>query len=113
MAALKFSKNWNNKLACDRFTTIRLKELILYETVDVFLEEDKIYTAQIIQKHKVKLGEISEFIASIDVGMSAAKLKEILKRMYKKENVNDNSIFYLYMLEVKDRIPTVLNHEIS
>lgn len=23
---IRFSKNWNNKLNCDRFTTIRLKE---------------------------------------------------------------------------------------
>lgn len=111
MTILKFSRNWNNKLACDRFTTIRRKDMLLHETVEVLLEEEKIFTAQIIQKYKIKFSEINDFMASIDVGMSAPKLKEILKRLYSKDNIQEDSIFFLYVLEVKDRIPLVLNSD--
>lgn len=86
---IKFSTNWNNKLDCKCFTTIRLnndKKYRVGEIYDIYLNEKYLGKAELIEKRKIHLQKINNFIAYLDTGYSAAKCKDMLKRMYKNTN---------------------------
>jgi len=73
---IKFSKNWNNKLNCEFFTTIRKFNkkkydfyLKYYDVVfDVILKGKKICEAKLVDIEKIKLSEITPALLYIDTG---------------------------------------------
>lgn len=88
---LKFTYNWNNKLDCVCFTTLRLSGN--WEEgmeVDVWLKGKDGWIAKgpavILDKKTFHLNSINEFIARLDTGYSAEQCKTIVRKMYKKEN---------------------------
>lgn len=86
---VRFSTNWNNKLDCKCFTTIRLhndKKYVVGEIYDIYLNDEYRGPAKLLEKRKLHLQKINEFIARLDTGYSAAETKGILKKMYKKDN---------------------------
>ena len=91
---IRFSYNWNNKLDCHSFTTLRLSDK--YKIGDVYniLLRGKIGhyenkgKAKIIDNKSFLLNDINEFIARLDTGYSAEKCKQILTAMYKNKNVD-------------------------
>lgn len=89
---LKFSYNWNNKLDCNAFTTLRLADgYKVGEVVEVYLEIKKgewIFKGKaiIIDKRSMHSNSINEFVARLDTGYSAPECKKIIQRMYKHEN---------------------------
>lgn len=94
MNNLVFSYNWNNKLECKAFTTLRLHNPKKYQVgaeFEVYLQE-KGKQAQpkgrvIIQAVKtIDAEQINDFIAFIDTGYSRAQTLQILQRMYKQAN---------------------------
>lgn len=83
---IKFSFNWNNKLECTFFTTLRFYDPIKYQvghTYDVYLKNKFLGEAELINLRKVHHDQINEFIAGIDTGYSVEETKNILERMYK------------------------------
>lgn len=86
---LKFSNNWNNKLDCLCFTTIRLwqpERLFTGQKVHVFLaDKDKWIdkgTGIIIDVKSLRMEQINTFIANIDTGYDVENTKKIIARMY-------------------------------
>lgn len=88
----KFSYNWNNKLDCNFFTTIRLhnpKKYWVGSTHRIFLKENDLGTAKIVQVKTVRLEEIDSFTASLDTGYNAAQTRALFRKMYKLDSTEN------------------------
>ena len=82
---IRFSYNWNGKLACQAFTTIRPASA-LYETGEryqIFLKDEHLFDAVIIEKRRFPVSKINDFVAYLDTGYNAEECKKIINRMYK------------------------------
>lgn len=94
---ISFSYNWNNKLQCHRFTTIRAANPAKYKIGNVYdiKYKDQCFQAQIIDIRTISLDQINEFIGGVDTGYSAEEAKTILRRMYKDKA---DSMKFMFML---------------
>lgn len=90
---IRFSYNWNNKLSCKAFTTLRL-DSPKYEAgkvYDIYLEEkgkelNYLGRAKCVDKKTMYTTSINDFIAYLDTGYNADECRKIIARMYKKDN---------------------------
>lgn len=102
METLNFSTNWNNKLRCRSFTTIRIRNDTKYHkgaVLNIALQKYPKGKAKIIDITYMTLDNISEWIARLDTGYSANECKEMLKTMYKnKPQINWETQVLAYML---------------
>jgi hypothetical protein len=95
-----FSTNWNNKLDNNAFTTLRMSSRIqIGEVVEISLKKEFKYFAECIDRKKIKVNQINEFIAYIDTGYSKEECINIIKRMYKNVPNIENSFIYLYLFK--------------
>lgn len=108
MDEIKFSTNWNNKLLCNYFTTLRLSDRFkVGEKYLILLKKKQIGTGEIIAKKYLKLNQINDYIAGLDTGYNAQKCKEILKTMYKNKLIDwetQTLVLYLIRLERQNKI---------
>lgn len=90
MQKLKFSKNWNNKLGCEYFTTIRLHNdhLKRNEQREVELKGLVIGTIEIYDRITLTLAEIPNTTTTIDAGLIRPDFIGMMKKMYSKYNLN-------------------------
>lgn len=85
---LQFGYNWNNKLDCKYFTTIRAYNPEKYRpgnTHRVFLNKKYIFNASVMDMRCIKGKQLNPFICGLDTGYSVEETKEVLERMYKKD----------------------------
>lgn len=109
-AHLDFSYNWNNKLDCEYFTTIRRSGLMwVGQTVDVYLKGSFRGPHIIVEKKALKIGQINPFIAGLDTGYSVEETKKVLKTMYKELGDHDTVHLYLVRKLKKEEIQSVDN----
>jgi ABC-type multidrug transport system ATPase subunit len=90
---LEFSSNWNNKLFCTCFTTIRASSK--YQTpepVEVFLNGKKLYDAQLLRWERRYA--YSEYESHLDTSYTARDTHDIINKMYGK--ILKDSYYYLY-----------------
>jgi len=105
MKRIDFSYNWNNKLDCKAFTTLRLSgRHQVGERLAIWLKEKKGKESQkgiaeVIGKKRLTLAQISEYIAYLDTGYSAKECQDIIKRMYRKVEDWDTRPIYFYLLK--------------
>jgi uncharacterized protein YqfB (UPF0267 family) len=102
MKRIDFSHNWNNKLDCQSFTTLRLKNGEKYQTdelYEIYMGENQLpkLTAKLLNIKEIKLYEITEWIAQLDAGCSLEEFKEIIKRIY-PDAAMEKAIFQLILL---------------
>lgn len=109
---LKFSHNWNNKLQCQAFTTIRFWNSEKYQPgkqLKIVLTDSKgavktdYGTATIASVYQITLQQITEYIARIDTGYSAAETQDILRTMYKAKDINWQNQRLALVVLVKDK----------
>lgn len=92
-----FSHNWNNKLNCDSFSTIRLRndnKYVLLDLYKVFLKRE--VTNKEVDFSIVRLQSISHFylhkvtpgITFIDANLPVIDFIELIKKMYKNKNID-------------------------
>jgi len=102
METLKFSYNWNNKLECKAFTTIR--KSWRYQVGDIVKVElhnkgnlypELAFEAEIIDRRPLRLEHINDWIAQLDTGYSADECRQILQRMYKNDDWSKPLCWYL------------------
>ena len=82
---LSFSTNWNHKLDCDAYTTIRIFNPHKHypgKRFKVALNGVEMHMAEVIEVKQILLSQVNEFIARLDTGYSADECKTILKSMY-------------------------------
>lgn len=84
LPTLRFSHNWNNKLCCEYFTTIRLQNASRTPGIqlDVFLKDKSIGTAVIVTKVKLRMSAITDMMAFLDTGYNRDETRKILRKMY-------------------------------
>ena len=101
MIILKFSYNWNKKLECKTFTTLRLsKAYKVNDFIKVTCKGIEDFDAQIIGKKSFLLKDINDYVAYIDTGYDAEECKNILRKMYKNKNVDwDKQKIYFYLIK--------------
>lgn len=85
---LEFTTNWNNKLNCDCFTTIRLHNPIKYclgATFKVYLKGRYKGRAKLVDVRSVTIDQINNFISYIDTGYNAEECRKIIRTIYKQK----------------------------
>lgn len=99
---IKFSYNWNNKLNCNFFTTIRKlnKYYQLGEIYKVFCNEIFCFDAKIIHISRIYMRDLTEKICLHDTGYPMKETKIMLKKMHHLEDyqVEDFEIIVIYFL---------------
>ncbi len=98
--ALTFNHDWNKKLQCDHFTTLRLRIIEPGTELPVYLKNDYFDHVTVLDRKSLKLDQINNWIAYLDTGYDAAECMKILTTMYKNKNVNwKTQTIYFYLLK--------------
>lgn len=94
MIQINFSYNWNNKLQCHYYTTLRLNspKFTVGLKYEIQLKKQKIHVGKIIEIRLLSIDKINEFIGGLDTGYSAEECRLILKRMYKDQDLSKEII---------------------
>ncbi|MCA0447675.1 MAG: hypothetical protein LCH54_15745 [Bacteroidetes bacterium] len=102
---IKFTTNWNNKLACNCFTTIRPWNPDVYKIGTTYLirhtDKNKSrdlmdpFKAELIAGNSFPLEKLPEISAALDTGYDRMKTMDIMRKMY--ENA-DSILFGIYLL---------------
>lgn len=100
---LNFSTNWNNKLNCKAFTTIRpytASKWFEGEHVQVMLNKKYQFTAKIVAINSMTLEKINEPLARVDTGYSATECKDIIRKMYNLAETADMRLMTLTLVKI-------------
>ena len=99
---IKFSTNWNNKLNCNYFTTIRLmsKKYQVSKIFNIELKNQHHCKSIVVNMIYLKLNDLNDFNCYLDTGYSVDETKNIFKKMYPEINfeVTNLSIILLKKL---------------
>lgn len=104
MRVISFSYNWNKKLDCVAFTTIRLYQPVKYiigEQYEIQLKKEKQFDGVIIDIKKFMLKDLSNFIAYLDTGYPKEKCADIITKMYAKIDFNTQPLSLILIHKVK------------
>lgn len=85
MKKIKFSKNWNNKLDCDYYTTIRVWNPNKYqvnENYEIILNDKIKHVATIVDVKKIFFKDINNWISRLDAGLTEQEFKAMMCKMY-------------------------------
>lgn len=108
MSDLHFSTNWNGKLNCDYFTSIRMWNENKYFVSSVFklyLKNRYKCDVQIVEIKKITLTQLNDWMAWLDTGYSAATTRDILRKMYKNKrfvNLDIQPFAYIMFKKIKE-----------
>lgn len=109
MNTIKFSYNWNKKLCCTCFTTLRINNKHnIGDVVMITLKGKERGLATVVDKKELNLDGITNALAYIDTGYNAEDTKKLLMKMYKNKNIDWNrQHIYLYVLQyqISDNLP--------
>jgi hypothetical protein len=106
--AIDFSYNWNKKLNCKAFTTIRMRNSARYRigaVYDIFLDQgkkgkEKVCSAEIVNIKDFLLQDIPTYSCWLDTGYSKEETIDIVKKMYANRQVNlATTLFSLILLK--------------
>jgi hypothetical protein len=97
---LSFSKNWNRKLYCDYFTTIR-KVSDKNENFYTEGQEYEVYngdfktgiTCVCTKVERTRLVYVSDALLSVDTGMDAEDSRKMFEKMYKDTTGGEFEVF--------------------
>ncbi|MFN4254559.1 MAG: hypothetical protein ACK4Q5_06095 [Saprospiraceae bacterium] len=95
-----FSTNWNNKLSCAAFTTLRLSgRFAVGDRGEVWLKDTFLGVVEVIDKKRFESpAVINEWVAQLDTGYSADETRNILARMYRDVQDWSRQPVYYYLL---------------
>jgi len=110
--AIRFSCNWNNKLNCTAFSTIRLwnpEKYSVGQVHSVIYETRSKVTrcpidAEIMYVRKIKGSDLNEAMCLIDTGYSLEETKKALRRMYEGKDIEVTDfafVVYRYKVEMR------------
>lgn len=104
MINTRFANNWNGKLSCSSFTTIRLYNESTYATDsihEIFYKDLHVGRARVIDMKKLPIDRISDWIGFLDTGYSGAETQRILRTMYKKKEGEELLLSFVLFKWVK------------
>ena len=103
MLTIPFSYNWNNKLDCKAFTTIRIYSHDNHRpgtSVNAVLKGISKGVGKIMNVKTFLLKDLNDFMAYLDTGYNTAECQKIIKTMY--PNLNFDTKLLAFILIVKD-----------
>lgn len=100
-----FTTNWNGKLGCNAFTTIRISNEFhkVGETFEVNQKGRLIGLFKIVHKRQFKLEQITDGMAYLDTGYDRKKTIDLIKRIYSSKDYDWNTVLLDYILLVKEK----------
>lgn len=98
---IDFSYNWNNKLDCKAFTTLRLanERYVEGRRYAVRLKGELKGDYRIEKIKTIFLNQINEYISYLDTGYSVADCKNVIKKMYPKIDVDIHPMFLILLVK--------------
>ena len=100
---IKFASNWNNKLNCESFTTIRLSNRFTINGLfKVYYKDKFIGVAKVVDKKPFVVKNMSNAMCYVDTGYSKEETRKILDTMYEGK-VTDDTLMYHITLKMVDR----------
>lgn len=112
MDTLNFSVNWNKKLDCDTFSTIRLWNVAIhYEGKEVEIYDKGVFPARYKGKGKYaivsrfKLHQLKPANAMLDTGYGLEETLKIIRTMYHKkvQDVDKADFAYIIVQKIKEK----------
>lgn len=104
MDKITFSTNWNNKLGCNVFTTIRLANKNKYfkgNVLELWLKQQRLQNVEVIEYVECYANELKEYLCYTDTGYSKNETLNILKAMYKLDTVDSLRICVVLLRKIK------------
>ncbi|MFR9501917.1 MAG: ASCH domain-containing protein [Rikenellaceae bacterium] len=106
MKRINFAKNWNGKLHCESFSSLRLENSEKYivgdEEYAVWLGERVYSGAVLVSARVLPLSELTEEMAYLDTGLSLKETKELLREFY-PDITEETKMHYLIFKVVRRR----------
>ena len=105
MFDLKFSYNWNHKLDCDAFSTIRLYnpfKHILGNHCRIYLNNEDRGTGKLVAVHRFLLINLTASMSFIDTGYSVEECRNIFIKMYPKVNFETQQLCFMVVKKDKE-----------
>lgn len=105
MSQIEFSRNWNNKLNCFVFTTIRPSNpnrYVLSQTYDILLNKSKLKQCKIIKINRVTGDKLTDYVCYLDTGYDSQATRQILSRMYSNQDINTMSFDIIFLQTIKE-----------
>lgn len=93
-ADISFSYNWNKKLYCRFFTTIRLANYAKYHVGKLYRimhKENYAFDGLIVRIEYYKLQELPELVCMMDTGLTKQETIELIQKMYVNKNIDWSS----------------------
>lgn len=105
MKDLEFSYNWNNKLDCKVFTTIRIANPKVYkigEDYKIHLNKSSrdrkvLGIAKILDIKTFKAKQLNSFMAYLDTAYSVEQTLKVMERMYQRSNIYELEFYYILL----------------
>ena len=104
MREISFSYNWNHKLDCDAFTTIRIwqpEKYVMGEAYAIVINSELLSFAKIVEVKKFLLKDLNDWIALIDTGYKKEECEQIIRRMYKRVDFNTTYLSLILLQKIK------------
>jgi len=106
MEIIKYSNNWNNKLFCDCWSTIRLSNANKYIIGDTYSHRIVNSKSQVVLVKPGKLIVIEEFrldnlpnsFSLLDAGLLKEDYAKMIRTMYKNKNINFDTQWWAFMV---------------
>lgn len=100
MQTINFNYNYNNKLDCRMYTTMRLssQKFSPGALVNVTLNRIPHHTAKVVSLREFRISQLTELIAGLDTGYSLTETKNLLYKMYPGVDWQTQPL-YLILLE--------------
>ncbi len=105
---IRFQDNWNKKLCCNYFTTLRLHNPVKYKAGNqhkLLLQEAGIWRdygmVEVVSVRVVRMHQLNEFICGLDFGASIDDSKDILFKMYREKVPDINKAEFALVLYKK------------
>lgn len=99
---MDYSTNWNNKLQCDCYSTLRLSgRFPVGQVLEVYLKKEYHHHARVQAVYKTSLDKLTDYACHLDTGYNAEETRTILKRMYGQltEEQWAKQALYVYILK--------------
>jgi hypothetical protein len=108
MEKLEFSTNWNNKLDCKCFTTIRLYNHAKHfngNQFEVYLRKKYSAKVEVIALSLLKLSQLSDYVSYLDTGYNREETKAILVKMYPHIDFTKRHLVVLLLKKIEPPKP--------
>lgn len=82
---LKFTSNFNGKLGCRHFTTLRRWDETKFQLnyiYEVYLNDELLGTAQLIGIRKTQPSKLNEFVCRLDTGYGVEETQRMISKIY-------------------------------